>query len=61
MNVENMEKYLEERTAHLEKLIDECTSLKEEWEERIKEAKQARDNYLLLMRQLVSENISEDE
>ena len=46
------EERLQERIKELEQIIYECTQLKEEWEERIKEAKQARDNYNFLIREL---------
>ena len=46
------EERLKEKIEELEQTIAECTQLKEEWEERIKEAKQARDNYNFLIREL---------
>lgn len=55
-----MRQHLQERTEYVEKLIDECTQLKEEWEERIREAEEARDNYKLLMKQLISERNEDD-
>ena len=60
MNDEEMRQHLQERTEYVEKLVDECTQLKEEWEERIREAEEARDNYKLLIRQLVSEQNEDD-
>lgn len=56
MNDEEARSYLQERIDYVEKLIDECTQLKKEWEERIKEAEEARDNFKLLMKQFVFEN-----
>lgn len=56
MNDNEARNYLQERIDYVEKLIDECTQLKKEWEERIKEAEEARDNFKLLMKQFVFEN-----
>ena len=46
------EELLQARIEELDKFISDCSQLKKEWEERIKEAKQARDNYNSLIREL---------
>lgn len=61
MNEIEANKYLQERIEYVENLIDECTQLKKEWEERIQEAEEARDNYKLLMRQFVSNKNKTDD
>lgn len=53
---EMTEQTLLERIEYVEKLIGECTQLKNDWEQCVKEAKEVRDNYRLLIKQLVRKN-----
>lgn len=53
---EMTEQKLLERIEYVEKLIGECTQLKNDWEQRVKEVEEVRDNYRLLIKQLVRKN-----
>ena len=44
------------RMDYVEELIVECEELEKEWEERVVEAKTARDNYTNLIQYLSKEN-----
>ena len=48
------EEILQKKIEELEQLITDCTALKSEWEKRIKEAKQARDNFNSLINELTN-------
>lgn len=56
MNENEKSQYLQERIDYVEKLIENCSRLEQEWKDRIKEAEEARDNYRLLIRQLMKEH-----
>lgn len=60
MKDKKVRKRLQEKTEYVERLIDECIQLKKEWEERIHEAEEARDNYRLLIKRLVSKQNEDD-
>ena len=61
MDTEELKEELLKKTEYVEQLITECTQLKEEWEERIREATEVRDNFRLLMQQMAIENKENDE
>lgn len=48
------EEILQKKIEELEQLITDCAALKSEWEKRIKEAKQARDNFNSLINELTN-------
>ena len=60
MNENEKNQYLQEKIDYVEKLIENCSRLEQEWEDRIKEAKEVRDNYRLLIRQLLKEHKKDD-
>ena len=55
MNEDEMKQVLEEKIEQANKLIEECSRLKSEWEERIAEANQAKRNYDSLIQVLTIE------
>ena len=42
---------INEKIEYLDKLIEECEALRIEWQQRLNEAKQARDNYNNLIKE----------
>ena len=48
------EEILQKKIEELEQLITDCMALKSEWKKRIKEAKQARDNFNSLINELTN-------